>query len=157
MLSLNTRDYRKSKIYRGFCFSPHLSPPTTPSSVGGEAARRWNRTRKAGVEGSAWKAMTEKYNDHTKDPGQDCHEELVSTKMEPGQDPDDFRFVLNEYRDLLEEIGLTVHNERVDGRILQALPHRHERVRTTSCERRDLEVDDIRHIVHTVYIDNLSR
>ena len=81
---------------------------------------------------------------------------VVNTKMEPGQDPDDFFFVLDECCDLLEEMGQTVHDERYDDIILQALPPEYERVRTASYERRDYELDDIRHMVHTMYVDNLS-
>ena len=74
---------------------------------------------------------------------------VFNTKMEPGQDPDDFFFVLDECCDLLEEMGQTVHDERYDDIILQALPPEYERVRTASYERRDYELDDIRHMVHT--------
>ena len=37
----------------------------------------------------AWKALTEKCNGHTKEARRACHEKLVNTKMEPGQDPDE--------------------------------------------------------------------
>ena len=70
----------------------------------------------------AWKALTDKYNGHTMEAKRACHEKLVNTKMEPGQDPDDFFFVLDECRDLLEEMGHTVHDERYEDIILQALP-----------------------------------
>ena len=53
-------------------------------------------------------------------------------------------------------MGQTVHDERYDDIILQALPPEYERVRTASYERRDYELDDIRHMVHTMYVDNLS-
>ena len=77
--------------------------------------------------------------------------------MEPGQDPDDFFFVLDGCRDLLEDIGQTVHDERYEDIILQALPAEYERVRIASYEKRDFGLDDIRHMVHTMYVDNLSR
>ena len=99
--------------------------------------------------------LTEKYNGDTKEARRACHERLVNTKMEPGQDPDDF--VLDECRDLLEEIGHTVHDERYEDIILQALPPEYERVRTASDERRDFGLDDIRHIIRTMYVDNRSR
>ena len=51
----------------------------------------------------AWKALTEKCSGHTKGTRRACHEKLVNTKMEPGQDPDDFFFVLDECRDFLEK------------------------------------------------------
>ncbi|CAN0516343.1 unnamed protein product, partial [Laminaria digitata] len=105
----------------------------------------------------AWKALTEKYNGHTKEARRACHEKLDNTKMEPGQDPDDLFFVLDECRDLLEEMGQTVHDERYEDINLQALPPEYERVRTASYERRDFGLEDIRHMIHTMYVDNLSR
>ena len=77
--------------------------------------------------------------------------------MELGQDPDEFFFVLDECRDLLEELGQTIHDNRYEDIILQALPPEYERVRTASYERRDFGLDDIRPMVHTMYVDNLSR
>ena len=77
--------------------------------------------------------------------------------MEPGQDPDDFFFVLDECRDFFEGMVQTVHDERYEGIIHEALLPEYERVRTASYERRDFGLDDIRHMVHTVYVDNPSR
>ena len=54
-------------------------------------------------------------------------------------------------------MGQTVHDERYEDIILQVLPPEYERVRTASYERRDFGLDDIRHMVHTMYVDNLSR
>ncbi|CAN0176458.1 unnamed protein product, partial [Laminaria digitata] len=105
----------------------------------------------------AWKALTEKFNGHTKEARRACHEKLVNTKMEPGHDPDHLFFDLDECRDLLEEMGQTVHDERYEDTILQSLPPEYERVRTASCERWDFGLEDIRHMVHTMYVDNLSR
>ena len=80
----------------------------------------------AGHEQLARKALTEKCNGHTKEARRVCHEKLVNTKMEPGQGPDDFFFVLEEYRDLLEEMRHTVHDERYEDIILQALQPEYE-------------------------------
>ena len=82
----------------------------------------------AGHGQRAWKALTEKCNGHTKEARRACHKKLVNTKMEPGQDPDDFLFILDECRDLLEEMGHTVHDERYEEIILQAFPPKYERV-----------------------------
>ena len=109
----------------------------------------------AGQGQAAWKALTEKYNGHTKEARRACHEKLV--KMEPGKDPDKFFSILDECRDLLQEMGQTVHNKRYEDIILRALPIEYERVLTASYERRDFGLDDIRHMVHTMYVDNLSR
>ena len=106
---------------------------------------------------AAWNALNEKYNSHTKEARRACHEKLVNTKMEPGQDPDDFFFILDKCRDRLEEMGQTMHDERYEDIILQALPAEYERVRIASYEKRDFGLDDIRHMVHTMYVDNLSR
>ena len=77
--------------------------------------------------------------------------------MEPGQDQDDLFFVLDECRDLFEEMEQTLHDERCKDIILQALPPEYESVQTASYERRVFGLDGIRHMVHTMYVDNLSR
>ena len=76
--------------------------------------------------------------------------------MESGQDPDDFVSVPVECRELFEEMGQTVHDERYEDVIFQVLPPEYERVRIVSYERRDFGLDDIRHMVHTMFVDNLS-
>ena len=102
-----------------------------------------------------WKAVTEKYNGDTMEARRACHGKVVNTKMEPGRDPDDLFFVLDECRDLLEELGQKVHDERYEDIVLQARPPEYERVPTASYETRDFGLDDIRQMVHTVYVDNL--
>ena len=54
-------------------------------------------------------------------------------------------------------MGQKVHDERYEDIILQALPPKYERVRTASYERRDFGLDNIRHMVNTMYVDNISR
>ena len=54
-------------------------------------------------------------------------------------------------------MGQTVHDERYEDIILQALPSEYERIRTASYERRDFGLNGIQHMVHTMYVDNLSR
>ena len=77
--------------------------------------------------------------------------------MKHRQDPDDFFFILDEYRDPLQEMGQTVHDERYEDNIFRDLLIEYERVLTASYERRDFGLDDIRHMVHAMYVDNLSR
>ena len=81
---------------------------------------------------------------------------LVNTKMNTGQDPDDFFFVLDWCHGLLEEMVQTVHDERYGHMVLQALPEQYERVRNASYEKRDFRLVDIRHIVHTMFVDSIS-
>ena len=47
-------------------------------------------------------------------------------------------------------MGQTLHDERYEDIILQALPPEYERVRTASYERRDFGLDGIRHSTHYV-------
>ena len=100
----------------------------------------------------AWKALADKYSGQTKRARRACHKKPVNTKMEPGQDSRLIFRPVDECRDLLEEMGQTVHGERYEDIILQALPPVYERVRTASYERRDFGLDDIRHMVHTMYV-----
>ena len=127
------------------------------SGSANNAVKKFEGKRPEDVSGHgqlARKTLTEKYNGHTKEARRACHEKLVNTKMEPGQDTDDLFYVVDEYCDLFEEMGQTVYDERYEDIILQALPPEYERVRTASYERRNFGLDDIRHMVHTMYVDN---
>ena len=53
-------------------------------------------------------------------------------------------------------MGHTVHDERYEDIILQALPPEYERVRTARYVKLEVGLDDIRHMVHTMYVDNRS-
>ena len=55
--------------------------------------------------------------------------------MEPDQDPDYLIFVLNGCRDLLEEMGQAMHDERYEDIILQTLPVEYEKVKNVSYEK----------------------
>ena len=83
------------------------------------------------------KALREKYNSHTKEARRACHEKLVTTRMDPGQDPDGFFFILDGCCQQLEDTEESVHDERYEDIILQALPAEYERVRHASHEKRD--------------------
>ena len=77
--------------------------------------------------------------------------------MKPGDDPDDFLYTMDDYRDRLEDMGQPVPDERYEDIILQALPAEYERVRAASYERRDFHLADIRRMMSALYIDYLSR
>ena len=91
----------------------HLAPPTPLRS-----SRKSSQKMERGMGQVAWKAFIVKYSGHTKEARRACHEKLVNTKMEPGQDPYDLFFVLDECRDLLEEIGQPVHDAKCEDIIL---------------------------------------
>ena len=106
---------------------------------------------------AAWEALHEEYNNHAKEARRTCHEKLVNTKIEPSQNPDDVSFLLDGCRDLLGVKGQTVHDERYEDTILQALPAEYERGQNASYEKRDFGLVNIRHMVHTLFVDSLSR
>lgn len=104
----------------------------------------------------AWKPLTVTYRGQTKGANGACREKVDNLRMEPGQDPDDFAFVLNQCRYVPEEMTHTVHDERYEDLILQAFPPKFERVPTASFERKDFGQDVIWHMVHTMYFDNVG-
>ena len=77
--------------------------------------------------------------------------------MESGDDPDDFLYTMDGYRERLKDMGQPVSDERYEDIILQALPAEYEWVRTASYERRDFQLAGIRRIMSALYIDCLSR
>ena len=117
------------------------------------------KTREDGVGNgqAAWNAPEEKYNNHTKEARRAYHEKLHITNMKSGDDPDDFLYTMDGFRERLDDMGQPVPDERYEDIILQAIPAKYEMVRTTSYERRDFHLADIRRMMITLYIDCLSR
>ena len=87
---------------------------------------------------AAWAALREKYDGNTKEARREFHDKLHNTTMQSGDNPEDFLFVMDGYRDRLETMGQPVLDERYEGIILRALSAEYDRVRIASCERRDL-------------------
>ena len=85
------------------------------------------------------------------------HEKLHSTKMKSGDDPDDFLYTMDGFRERLQDMGQPVPDERYEDIILQAIPAKYERVCTASYERQDFHLVDIRRMMSALYIDDLSR
>ena len=54
-------------------------------------------------------------------------------------------------------MGQPVPHERDEDINLQALPAKHERVRTASPDKRDFHLADIRRMMSALYIDGISR
>ena len=106
---------------------------------------------------AAWSALEETYNRHTKEARRAYHEKLHNTKMKSGNDPDDFMYTMDGFRERLVDMGQPVPDQRYEEIILQALPAEYERVRTASYEGRDFHPADIRRMMSALYIDCLSR
>ena len=77
--------------------------------------------------------------------------------MDPGQDPDNLFFVLDGCCDLLEEIKHTVHDERYEEIIFQALLAEYERVRNASYEKRDVGLLEIPFDTFPLQVDRRPR
>ena len=77
--------------------------------------------------------------------------------MKSGDDPDDFLYTMNGFRERLEDMGQPVPDERYEDIILQAIPAEYETVPTASYERLDFYLADIRRMMSALYIDCLSR
>ena len=71
---------------------------------------------------AAWSTLEEKYNSNTKEARTAYREKLHSTKMKSGDDPDDFLFTMDGFREFLEKMGQPVPDERYEDIILQTLP-----------------------------------
>ena len=132
---------------------------TTERSANNVVKKHIGKTREDGVGNgqAAWNALEEKYNSHTKEATRAYHEKLNSTKTKPGDDPDDFLYTMDGFRERLKDMDQPVPDERYEDIILQAIPAEYERVRTASYERRDFHLADIRRMMSALYIDCLSR
>ena len=132
---------------------------TTELSAHNVVKRHMGKTREDGVGNgqAAWNALEKKYNSNTKEARRAYHEYLHNAKMKSGDDPDDFVYTMDGYRERLKDMGQPVPDERYEDTILQALPAEYERVCTASYERRDFHLADIRRMMSALYIDCLSR
>ena len=132
---------------------------TTERSAHNVVERHMGKTREDGVGNgqAAWNALEKKYNSITKEARRAYNEYLHNAKMKSGDDPDDFIYTMDGYRERLKDMGQPVPNERYEDIILQALPAEYERVRAASYERRDIRLADIRCMMSALYIDCLSR
>ena len=81
------------------------------------------------------------------------------TKMTPGQDPDEFLYIMDSRRDRLNTStppeGPT--DRQYEGILLQALSPDYESIRRAHLERGDFGLADIRRMMAAIYADNLSR
>ena len=131
---------------------------TTERSAHNVVKKHMGKTREDGVGNgqAAWNALEKKYNSNTKGARRAYHEYLRNTKIKSGDDPDDFQYTMDGYRERLEDMGQPVPDERYEDIILQALSAEYERVRTASYKMRDLHLADIRGMMSALYIDCLS-
>ena len=107
---------------------------TTERSAHNVVKKHMGKTREDGVGNgqAAWNALEKKYsNSTTKEARRAYHEYLHNAKMKSGDDPDDFLYTIDGYRERLKDMGQRVPDERYEDIILQALPAEYERVRTT--------------------------
>ena len=98
---------------------------TTGLSAHNDVKRHMGKTREDGVGNgqAAWNALENKYDDsNTKEARRAYHEYLHNAKMKSGDDPDDFLYTMDGYRERQEDMGQPVPDERYEDIILQALP-----------------------------------
>ena len=84
---------------------------------------------------------------------------MTSTRMRPGQYPDDYLYHMDNFQDRLIACdppeGPT--DRQYENIMLQALLSEYDRIRQTHLERRDFRLADIRRMMAAIYADNLSR
>ena len=132
---------------------------TTERSAHNVVKKNMGKTWEDGVGNgqAAWNALEKKYNSNTNEARRAYHEYFHNAKMKSGDDPDDFLYTMDGYRERLKDMGQPLPDERYEDIILQVLPAEYERVRTASYERRDFHLADIRRMMSALYIDCLSR
>ena len=107
----------------------------------------------------AWAALCEKFDGCSREALRAEHYKMNHTKMTPGQDPDEFLYIMDSRRDRLNTSappeGPT--DRQYEDILLQALSPDYESIRRAHLERRDFGLADIRRIMAAIYADNLSR
>ena len=107
----------------------------------------------------AWAALCEKFDGCSREALRAEHYKMNHTKMTPGQDPDEFLYIMDSRRDRLNTStppeGPT--DRQYEDILLQALSPDYESIRRAHLERRDFGLADIRRMMAAIYADNLSR
>ena len=87
------------------------------------------------------------------------HHKMNHTKMTPGQDPDEFLYIMDSFRDRLSSStppeGPT--DRQYEKILLQALSPHYQSIPIVYLERRGFGLADIRRFFATIYAENLSR
>ena len=106
----------------------------------------------------AWAALCEKFYGCSREALRAEHYKMNHTKMTPGQDPDEFLYIMDSRRDRLNTStppeGPT--DRQYEDILLQALSPDYESIRRAHLERRDFGLADIRRMMAAIYADNLS-
>ena len=86
------------------------------------------------------------------------HIRMPSTRMRPGQDPDDYMYHMDSCGDRLNACNSPdgPKDRQYEDTITQVLPSEYDRIRQTHLERRDFGLADIRRMMAAIYADNLS-
>ena len=119
------------------------------------------KTRENGVghEQDAWGALRETFDGCSREPLRAAHRELETVKMRSDEDPDDFLYKKDRFRDCLNSVTPKEgpSDPRYEDIILQCLPPEYDRIRQTHFDREDCSLEDIRRMMSKIYADNLAR
>ena len=124
--------------------------------------RRFEKKRLRDVPGhcqQAWVALCEKFDGCSREALRAEHYRMNHTKMAPGQDPDEFLYIVDSCRDRLNRStppeGPT--DRQYEDILLQALSPDYESIQRAHLERRDFGLADIRRMMAVIYADKLFR
>lgn len=105
---------------------------------------------------NAWKALEEKYNACSNATRQELLDCLNNTKLQRGQEPDEFLHHMEAARNRLYEMREQITDEYFSEMILTALPPEYKFVRNTSFRDREFTLEDIMSTMRNMYADLLS-
>ena len=107
----------------------------------------------------AWAALREKLDGCSREALRAAHRELETVKMGSDEDPNDFLYKKDRYRDRLDSVTPKKGplDRRYEDIILQCLPPEYDRIRQTHFEREACSLADIRWMMSKIYADNLAR
>ena len=118
------------------------------------------KTREEGVGHGqdAWGALRNKLDGCSREALRAAHRELETVKIRSDEDPDDFLYKKDRYRDRLNSIipKEGTPDRRYEDITLQCLPPEYDRIRQAHFEREDCNLEDIRRMMSRVYADNLA-
>ena len=119
----------------------------TTSSPAFSAVRKFEENRsqdRSGHGQKAWAALFEKFDDWLQEALRAEHHKMNRTKMTPGQDPDEFLYIIDSGRERLIASTPTEDppDRQYEGILLQALSPDYESIQRAHLERGDFDLAD---------------
>ena len=113
-----------------------------------------HKAERDGLE--AWKALLAKYEQKGEVKMSSLHEQLINTSMKASEDPESYFLKLEEIREKLKELDVTIEDNTLKGIATARMPSEYAPLRTVVDTIKDLSYDGLKEHVKAFYDRNID-